>query len=840
MESIIGDVGRWASLTAADLAQLQTVAQILRTNGVFAHERANLVGWNQKLRQMARNEAADTRWAAAYLVSTTARTAHASVVVACAETWAQLVLPLLKTNETDYVKSVAASAICDILQHSRGNTQVLKVDTTMVLSKLMPALAELRSISSLRLAAMVSTYSLMRVMTNSLRPHLERIEADCMAYLSSYDASIQQAAALCVGCIPACKATTKNDYSEWGQFLHLLLLQVHGELDNILPATGGAAGMAASSVIVSSEVDITDTRRYSGLCQAIAATINLPLSIGMPPMLLPVGAILSKVVFRVLQVTEADSPANNKLLPRLHIDALKLLAAVVSSTGRRLLPFASTLGELLGLCIGRTAQTLLGRAHGVIESAYRCTEICLQHLGSAIGDNLIEPKIVGHLLAEIDNHMVALQRDTSQEQSTFAQSMGSGKKRKKERRPSYQQNGSETASVDWRSIQPYSIEFDCHLSGIRLLRTIVCTSGVALPVADRLHVDRAVVRWLTNYGDTNSRPAYNFGAVRLCCYELLTFSLTHPVGPARTLPDDNMLSGLSRKQADTGSAMKADLLPIARQLFASGACDQDAAIATACCHGLRLCEMQAHGRARPLYFAPVGTYATAPIVPATAASSGAELANPRDRMAASFGSSVGSEELRRERATGPDATGPTTIDGAMVWPARAPLDLPSQPTQALPETAATDQPPSVMGSPVEPPVPQQENVVLGGGSPTKSHDAAGGPEPMAELIEERQREDGRPGINQHPSQQHKRTYQDEDADSGQPSKKQKMPSDSQHEQRSAIQPLATPAAATMAVGPTLNTAQLNGSECSVVDAPPDDDDLSDDGSSASSGEDESF
>eukprot|EP01050_Picozoa_sp_SAG11_P009420 SAG11_NODE_883_length_6737_cov_10.576981_3_plen_158_part_00 len=146
MEAFLADAAKWTALGAAELGQLKSVAQSIRADGVFAADDASLGGWNQQLKLMAHSDITDTRWAAAYLFSATARAAHIGLVLAHADSWMQVLLPLLKTGECEYVRSMAAVASSDILQHARGESKLLKLDSNAVLAKLMPALVDLRAI----------------------------------------------------------------------------------------------------------------------------------------------------------------------------------------------------------------------------------------------------------------------------------------------------------------------------------------------------------------------------------------------------------------------------------------------------------------------------------------------------------------------------------------------------------------------------------------------------------------------------------------------------------------------------------------------------------------------
>eukprot|EP01050_Picozoa_sp_SAG11_P014134 SAG11_NODE_1710_length_4406_cov_16.728581_2_plen_370_part_00 len=132
------------------------------------------------------------------------------------------------------------------------------------------------------------------------------------------------------------------------------------------------------------------------------------------------------------------------------------------------------------------------------------------------------------------------------------------------------------------------------------------TSGVSLRAACRFEIESAVVRWLASYDSTHASRACDSGAVQLCCYELLLFLVGRPVGALQTegrADQYSMGDGAAGGPAD----LQADLLPIARQLFAAGASDRDPLISARCAHGLQLCEVLAHARARPLYFVARGT-----------------------------------------------------------------------------------------------------------------------------------------------------------------------------------------------------------------------------------------
>ena len=611
MEGILVGATAWTKISARELHQLSTAAQSIRANGALSSVGANISAWNQQLKDMSRNEGADIRWAAAFLIGATARAAESATILEHAAGWMQSIVPLVKSSEQDYVQCIATLAACDILQHCQGRPQILKLDSSMVLSKLMPALTKLRAIPSLRLPALIATYSLMRSLTTTLRPYTELIEGDCTLFLNSASPSVQQTAALCIGCIPACTATQKNDFADWQLCLQRLLTQAQHELDNFLPNSSERGGSHAGSL--SAPGSGTGVLKFTGLCQAISAILNLPLPQRMPPVLVPVGSIL-QMLFRILQVTDVGSvgASISAMVPRLHVDALKLLGAVVTCAGRRMLPFASTLGELLSLCIGRSAETILGSAPAVRESTYDCADVCLRHLGSAVGDFLVEGEIVGHLVADLSKQTAHLEEHSDRQGQNNPLHSGSARKRKKERRPS-QQQGSELAQTNSNVLRPFYADVACHCSGARLLRTLVRTCGVTLPISTRLEIDRAAVKWLTANTESCASIAIDFTATQLCCYDLLVYSLVHPIGVAKVQTQAYVYSSRDDTAATEPTAQP-DLLPIARQLFVAGVSQSNAFIAEACTRGLQVCEIHAHARARPLYFQQRGSSVAAPVV----------------------------------------------------------------------------------------------------------------------------------------------------------------------------------------------------------------------------------
>jgi hypothetical protein len=141
----------------------------------------------------------------------------------------------------------------------------------------------------------------------------------------------------------------------------------------------------------------------------------------------------------------------------------------------------------------------------------------------------------------------------------------------------------------------------------------VRTCGVTLPISTRLEIDRAAVKWLTANTESCASIAIDFTATQLCCYDLLVYSLVHPIGVAKVQTQAYVYSSRDDTAATEPTAQP-DLLPIARQLFVAGVSQSNAFIAEACTRGLQVCEIHAHARARPLYFQQRGSSVAAPVV----------------------------------------------------------------------------------------------------------------------------------------------------------------------------------------------------------------------------------
>ena len=362
---------RWPALGAGQIDELRSALQLIHTQAVFGAETgataaAQLPAWTQRLQQMARSAIPDVRWAACCLTGATARTAGVGALRGHASVWLAALLPLTKSSEPRTVQSIAASAATDLLARCQGCAQQAKVDSPAALARLMPALASLRGVAQHQAEALKATFALLRASGNQLRPYTAEIEQSCVILLSSGDDEVRQSAALCLASVPAVTASPKDDFAEWLRVFRKLTDQLRAVLDQWLPAPAAMAGASAASGGLNAgtkkgmggpvEDGAVAARQVNGLCVAIGGMLHLPF-VGLVQV--PLGELVQLIaqVLRVSQPAAHGEEGIAAVLPTLHTEVLQLLAVVAKAVGRRLLPFAASLGEMLRVAICRPVST---------------------------------------------------------------------------------------------------------------------------------------------------------------------------------------------------------------------------------------------------------------------------------------------------------------------------------------------------------------------------------------------------------------------------------------------------------------------------------------------------
>lgn len=350
---------RWSALAAGQIDELSGALRLIHAQAVFGAEAAaeQLPAWTQRLQQLCRSAIPDVRWAACCLVGATARTASVDSFQAHGAAWLALLLPLTKPSEPHAVQSIAASAATDILALCQGSAQQAKIDAPAALTRLMPALASLRGVAQHQAEALKATFAMLRAGGNPLRPYAAEIEQSCSGLLDSGNDEVRQSAALCLGSIPTITASPKDDFADWLTLLRKLTDQLRALLDQWLPAAAApAAGSqrGATKPRMSGPVEdgMVALRRVNGLCIAIGGMLHLPF-VGLVQV--PLGELI-QLISRVLRVSQPASHGEEgkaAVLPKLHAEVLQLLGAVAKAVGRRLLPFAASLGEMLRVAICR-------------------------------------------------------------------------------------------------------------------------------------------------------------------------------------------------------------------------------------------------------------------------------------------------------------------------------------------------------------------------------------------------------------------------------------------------------------------------------------------------------
>jgi hypothetical protein len=360
---------RWPALGAGQIDELRGALQLIHTQAVFggdaaAAAAAQLPAWGQRLQQMGRSAIPDVRWAACCLAGATARTAGVGAFQAHAASWLAVLLPLTKAAEPRAVQSIAASAATDLLARCQGGAQQAKVEAPAALARLMPALAALRGVPQHQAEALKATFAMLRAGGNPMRPYAAEIEQSCMALLGSGDDEVRQSAALCLGSLPTVTASPKDDFADWLSLFRKLVDRLRALIDQWLPAPAPAAAAAAAgrsraaaTTGVGGPVEdgVVAARQVNGICVAIGSMLHLPF-VGLVQV--PLGELLQLVsqVLRVSQPAAHGEEGIATVLPKLHAEVLQLLAVVAKAVGRRLLPFAASLGEMLRVAICRPVR----------------------------------------------------------------------------------------------------------------------------------------------------------------------------------------------------------------------------------------------------------------------------------------------------------------------------------------------------------------------------------------------------------------------------------------------------------------------------------------------------
>eukprot|EP01047_Picozoa_sp_COSAG01_P010656 COSAG01_NODE_456_length_16789_cov_58.288556_2_plen_914_part_00 len=643
----------WPVLGATQLAELRAALRLLHTQGVFAAQpipAPRVDSWNRRLQELCRSTTQDVRWVGACLIGATARSAHAVTFVASGAAWVSMLLPMLRESEPPTVTAMASTALTDVLGRCQHGAQPVRLDVTAALSRLMPVLASLRARPRHQQEALSATYAVLRACGAALRPFAPALEESCFSLLlSSGDDAVRQSAALCVGAIPGVVSTAKDEHADWLRVVRRLIGGLRDTLSAWVPEEEeeGAAGHSEGTTFSSGTgKDGTPSRgsgpaedalfavgRVHGLCVAVGAALHLPFA-GMVQV--PLGELV-QIIDRVMstsQVSLYGQEGTAAALPQFHAEMLRLLTAIISAVGRRLLPFANTIGDLLRVAISRSEKSLVGRSHVVRRAAYTAADICLQVLGPAVARSLVRP-VLRPVLASLSQGMQITEdavgavaqfveaAGAAQANAAVASPSPSSPSRKRRRDKRRQSGGGTTTDQGAVSVAMLSgmSQSDAALwtSASLLLRRIVETCGTAMDGGERLELDRAVVGWLKQHGSGGGSgggagrmlPAMASTETRQHLYATLLGSLACPIGAELNEADP---TGVATGYREAEARVLPNLHPVARQLFVVGAAtDPAAAVRSICFDGIRLCMLLAHPRAAPTHFAAPGTTLAHPV-----------------------------------------------------------------------------------------------------------------------------------------------------------------------------------------------------------------------------------
>ena len=117
-DSFLPRAAAWPALGPTQIVELRAALQLLHTQAIFASESVSgsqIQGWNHGLQQLARAPSADVRWSAACLAGAAARASSAPTFVTHGAAWVAFLLPLLKSNEPNFVHRCARPPIAGAL-----------------------------------------------------------------------------------------------------------------------------------------------------------------------------------------------------------------------------------------------------------------------------------------------------------------------------------------------------------------------------------------------------------------------------------------------------------------------------------------------------------------------------------------------------------------------------------------------------------------------------------------------------------------------------------------------------------------------------------------------------
>jgi hypothetical protein len=276
----------------------------------------------------------------------------------------------------------------------------------------------------------------------------------------------------------------------------------------------------------------------------------------------PIGEMVTLIyrTMRVSQLEDTGVEGAAALLPQLHTEMLRLLAALAASLGRRLLPFASTLGNLLRIAIARPCSTLLGRSSAVRHSAYLAAQHCMDALGSGMADAFALP-LLPDLLAVIEGGMSEHDAQAGKAaqfvgedytvEALSSPGPGSGRKARRASNQAAKRGGQsggrqgKDGGVSVAKLRQLSRGgSEIYIWATRLLLQLLEGCGTLFDGAARLEIDRALVGWLSGLytstaggggGESGAAggvmmPALAHGDARVALYGALSVSLQTPVG----------------------------------------------------------------------------------------------------------------------------------------------------------------------------------------------------------------------------------------------------------------------------------------------------------------------
>lgn len=378
--------------------------------------------WYRRLSELLRSGEPQLVRAGAILLCAGSPTAPHAVVAPNLARWIEELAAVLRTpSEAQETAAIAAAAVVSRAVSLGPDT---RRDAVQFGQKLIGPIVALMA-SPRSGPAVVAVAELATSAPSMIKPHSSRIIDSLSGMFDGPDVRLAREAGRCAGLVAACPGGSSSSQfaaSCIGSF-HRVIAAAFAEREEVAgpPWRKAAEASEIKHIAGKSVAEVGQMLcRASALCSAIVSSICAPLNtFGQQQQLqkqplttdFPTEQLLD-LVSRVV-ATNADSVARKpsvgiplhhalSVLPALHVLAFKLLATLVLSHGKQLLPLFGTVVDIL--CQGfwnsyRSPSPI--RSAELREAIFACTTVCIRTAGSGSA-TLIASRVVPFILTELD------------------------------------------------------------------------------------------------------------------------------------------------------------------------------------------------------------------------------------------------------------------------------------------------------------------------------------------------------------------------------------------------------------------------------------------------------